>query len=73
MYRDTVLISTKCGDLDGDSQCEKVTLIGTQYEENSPYMKSLQLIIEKNDNTKNIFNIEFEGYAFNLFLVNILK
>lgn len=73
MYRKTVIISTQYGDIDGDSKLEKVTLVGISYEENEPYMEELQLIIEKEDKSKEIFNIKAGGYSFNLFLGNIIQ
>jgi hypothetical protein len=73
LYRNTVIISTQYGDIDGDSKIEKVTLVGIPYEENEPYMEELQLIIEKEDKSKEFFNIKAGGYSFNLFLGNIIQ
>lgn len=72
MYRNNIILSTRFGDLDGDLKSEKVTLIGSVEKDSSAYINSLQLVIQKN-NSNEIFNINMEGYQFNVYLVNILK
>ncbi|MGL5347071.1 MAG: hypothetical protein ACRDA3_06945 [Peptostreptococcaceae bacterium] len=72
MYRDESVISTLYGDIDYDLNCEKVRLIGIYQDENSPYITSLKLIIE--DGSKKLgFDIDMEGYQFNLFLGDFLN
>jgi len=73
VYLNKIIISTKYGDIEGDSKPEKVTLIGVPFEENQPYLKELELIIEKENKSKEFFKIKTEGYSFSLYLVNILE
>lgn len=71
MYRDDVVISTQFADINGDLKPEKVTLFGIPDGYDSPFMKSLKLIVES-DTSKTIFPINMQGYQFNLVLANVL-
>lgn len=73
MIKKTVILNTRYGDVDGDSKPEKVTLVGTPFDENSVYIQNLQLIIEHSTNPIQTFNIYVDGYVFNLALVDVFK
>ncbi|MEG2984723.1 MAG: hypothetical protein RR835_08480 [Peptostreptococcaceae bacterium] len=73
MNKSKIVLSTKYGDINGDSYPEKITLVGTPFDENSVYIQNLQLIIEHKSTAIQTFNIPINGYVFNLALVDVLK
>lgn len=64
-----IILSTKYGDINGDYNLEKVTLIGYPLEEGVGFISKLELLIE-GENLKESFKIQEEGYEFKLFLIN---
>lgn len=73
MSNNKLVLSVKYGDIDGDSTPEKVTLLGIPFDENSIYIDTLELVIEKDNVSKQVFKIPGGGYIINLFLGNILS
>ena len=64
-----IVLSTKYGDVNGDSKLEKVTLIGYPLDEGGEFISKLDLVIE-GENLKERFRIDEEGYGFKLSLMN---
>ncbi|CEN79127.1 hypothetical protein [Paraclostridium sordellii] len=67
------LLGVKYIDIDGDSKIEKISLIGHISDENSSYIESLELVIEKHNTINKVFKIPFKGYSPKLFICNLFK
>ena len=67
------LLEVKYIDIDGDSKIEKISLIGHISDENSSYIQSLELVIEKYNTINKVFKIPFTGYSPKLFICNLFE
>lgn len=62
-----IVLSECCGHVTEDTPCSSLVLTGIPFENDSPYMKNLSVLINNRSMVADAFPIPAEGYAFHMF------